>query len=426
MRIDIESILDQRLSHHHPAPLVVGFSGGGDSLALLLSVKAWADRHGRGVLAVTVDHGLRAEGAEWALWCRDRARRLGVAHQTAVWQGAKPSTGRSAAARAARHRLLAEAARSAGAHVILLGHTADDVAEAAFMRDAGSTVPSPRIWSASPVWPEGRDRFLLRPLLGVRRAAIRKALVAAGETWIDDPGNADGASLRAEARLRLESGESASAAPIDNTPTRDTRRDMAGLVEGPAGDIAFPVETLAPGHLGAADFGAALLCAAGTERPARRASIDRLMNMASGGGPFVATLAGARVEGGEGMIHVMRDAGEIRRAASGRTAMREMGLPVGRAVVWDGRFELLAASPGARVGPLAGKAVRLARPLREAIRGLSPAARGVLPLVTHADETLELPTVSTSGRVEARSLALDRLRAARGMIATEAGALARL
>ena len=42
------------------------------------------------------------------------ARRLGVAHRTLRWRGKKPKTGLQEAARAARYRLLTEAAASAG------------------------------------------------------------------------------------------------------------------------------------------------------------------------------------------------------------------------------------------------------------------------------------------------------------------------
>ncbi|KAI6244391.1 ATP-dependent metallopeptidase FtsH/Yme1/Tma family protein [Aphelenchoides fujianensis] len=101
-----------------------------------------------------------------------------------AWTGAKPLTGLPAAARRARHALLATAAREAGARVLLLGHTASDLAESAAMRAEGSTAPDPREWSPSPVWPEGRDVFLLRPMLGLTRTEIRAALTADGETLI--------------------------------------------------------------------------------------------------------------------------------------------------------------------------------------------------------------------------------------------------
>src|SRR5690606_37925979 len=119
-------------------------------------------------------------------WCAELCARLGVGHRTLVWSGEKPAAGVPAAARAARHRLIADAARAAGARVVLFGHTADDVAEAAAMRAAGSSTPSPRAWSPSPVWPDGRGLCVLRPLLELGRAELRRWLAERGADWIED------------------------------------------------------------------------------------------------------------------------------------------------------------------------------------------------------------------------------------------------
>ena len=57
------------------------------------------------LIAVTIDHGLRAEAASEAAAVKRLARRLGVPHRTLRWRGAKPKTGLQEAARRARYRL---------------------------------------------------------------------------------------------------------------------------------------------------------------------------------------------------------------------------------------------------------------------------------------------------------------------------------
>src|SRR5213079_1546584 len=131
---------------------------------------------------------------------------LGHPFRALGWSGDKPTTGLPAAARAARHALLADAAREAGARAILMGHTADDILEARLMRAEGSTTPDPREWTPSPAWPQGRGVFLLRPLLDLRRADLRRWLSARGETWIDDPANEDASYARPRARQALAAG----------------------------------------------------------------------------------------------------------------------------------------------------------------------------------------------------------------------------
>ena len=53
----------RRLDPGASAPLAVAFSGGGDSLALLLTARAWGEQCGRPLLALHVDHGLQPQSA---------------------------------------------------------------------------------------------------------------------------------------------------------------------------------------------------------------------------------------------------------------------------------------------------------------------------------------------------------------------------
>ncbi len=108
--------------------------------------------------------------------------------------GGPGAGGPEAAARSARYAALEEAAREAGAAAVLLGHSRDDQAETVLLglaRGAGG-----RALAGMPA----RRGFLLRPLLGVPRATLREACLAAGlEPW-DDPHNADPAYARARVR----------------------------------------------------------------------------------------------------------------------------------------------------------------------------------------------------------------------------------
>ena len=116
--------------------IVLAVSGGPDSIALMWLAARWRRTLARGprLIAVTVDHGLRAEAAREAREVKRLARALDLPHRTMRWTGAKPRTGLPAAARSARYRLLAQAARSSGATHILTAHTRDDQAETLLMR----------------------------------------------------------------------------------------------------------------------------------------------------------------------------------------------------------------------------------------------------------------------------------------------------
>src|ERR1700684_4672484 len=96
--------------------IVLALSGGPDSVALMWLAARWRRALARGphLLAVTVDHGLRAESAREARDVKRLARALDVPHRTMRWTGEKPKSGVPAAARAARYRLLAGGARPRG------------------------------------------------------------------------------------------------------------------------------------------------------------------------------------------------------------------------------------------------------------------------------------------------------------------------
>lgn len=394
----VYAVLDRRLAVSSTAPLAVALSGGGDSLALALLAADWAKARGRRLLILTVDHRLNPQSADWTKTCAAHAARLAVDFQALAWDGDKPARGLPAAARAARHRLLAGAARKAGARVILMAHTASDIAEAAAMRVAGSTTPSPREWAPSPVWPEGRGVFLLRPMLHLARGEIRAWLAARGQTWIEDPANAD---LRfARARARAAGADLALPEPAREPPPMDMEVDAAGVV-------SLPRMALTPRALAVA-----CLCAAGAERPPRAERLARIVALAATGAPFVATLAGARIEARAGRLSIMREPGELVRRPPA-----PLILAAGEAGVWDGRFEIAADRP-ARIVPLAGLAARLPPLDAAALREVPAKARAALPAEAEAPSL----RIASGEGLAVRCLVEERLLAALGVVDREPAA----
>jgi tRNA(Ile)-lysidine synthase len=171
--------------------LVLAVSGGPDSIALMWLAARWRRTltHGPRLIAVTVDHGLRAEAAREAREVKRQARILDLPHRTLRWTGAKPKSGLPAAARAARYRLLAQAARSSGATHILTAHTRDDQAETLLMRLLrGSGVAG---LAAMARETERDGVVLVRPLLQVSKSQLIATLKKAKLGFADDPTNHD-------------------------------------------------------------------------------------------------------------------------------------------------------------------------------------------------------------------------------------------
>lgn len=177
--------------------LGLAVSGGGDSLALMLLVA----EAGFPAEVATVDHGLRPEAAAEAALVAAHAARLGLRHETLVWNGAAAQGNIADAARRARRAHLAQWARARGLDAVVLAHTQDDVAETFLMRLARGAGVDGLSAMASRFHAEGA--LFLRPLLGVSRAALRAVLVARGVAWVEDPTNSDPAHDRARARAAL-------------------------------------------------------------------------------------------------------------------------------------------------------------------------------------------------------------------------------
>lgn len=180
------------------ATVVVGVSGGADSLTLLHVLMRLRARLGLTVVAATLDHGLRGDAGRMdAEHVRETAVAWGLrvivgrADVSALARAGRPNV--EEAARQVRYTFLLRAAQQAGAEVVAVGHNRDDQAETVLMHlirgsglnglrgmlprqrlsayhllpNAPITFDPPEDPAAPPAWP-----WLVRPLLDVPRAAI--------------------------------------------------------------------------------------------------------------------------------------------------------------------------------------------------------------------------------------------------------------
>ena len=262
----------------HPV-LAVAVSGGRDSLCLALLAHAWATARGGRIVALIVDHGLRAEAAAEAAATGDLLEQHGIASEVLRWTGAKPAGGLQEAARVARYRLLFAACRRHDILHLLVAHHADDQAETVTMRAARGSGPDGLAGMAALI--ERPEARLLRPLLAVPRARLTASLLASGVRWIDDPSNADPRFERA--RLRRAGSSAGPIVPLDGEARRAARerRLAQAAVETLEFDLedAAAIDRTAFGRLGA-ELGARLLSrvvqsVGGRDHPPRRDRLDR-------------------------------------------------------------------------------------------------------------------------------------------------------
>ncbi len=186
-------------------PILVGVSGGADSLALL----HFLCRFPYPLLVGHFNHRLRPEADSDAAFVRDAAQALNLpfVSDSADVAARARDAGQSLeqAARELRYRFLFRAARDAGAQAVATGHTADDQAETVlmhFLREAGLSglkgMP-PRV--LLPVF--DAEIPLVRPLLAWTRADTEKYCRQHGIEYLTDATNADTTYFRNRLRHKL-------------------------------------------------------------------------------------------------------------------------------------------------------------------------------------------------------------------------------
>jgi tRNA(Ile)-lysidine synthase len=301
----------------HSEGLVLAVSGGPDSSALLVLAARWAKRLRRAprLLAVTIDHGLRPEAAREAAAVKRLARRLGVAHRTLRWQGAKPKTGLQEAARLARYRLLTQIAARGGYAHIVTAHTLDDQAETVLFRLArGSGVFGLAGMAHAAPMPASKTQivFLVRPFLRVAKARLVATLDAAGIAYSDDPTNRDPRFARPRLRLLMPAlaREGLDAHGLARLAARMRRAEAtiafavaaarAAVAPGPwtpNGPIVFETQRFAdlPAEVALRLLGQAI-AHAGNEGPVELAKLEALYDaLRQARSPLRRTLAGALI-----------------------------------------------------------------------------------------------------------------------------------
>jgi len=182
-----------------PESLLVGVSGGVDSVALLHALV----KTGRKPVVLHFDHGWRASSGDDAAFVKEQARKLGLKYigakmrKTAVAASRGP---READARAARYAFFAKAAKKLGTPHLVLGHHADDQVETFLMqllRGSGAAGRGMDFLS------ERGGLVLHRPWLGVWKKEIVAYARRRKLTWREDVTNADTRHRRNLIRRRV-------------------------------------------------------------------------------------------------------------------------------------------------------------------------------------------------------------------------------
>ena len=182
--------------------VIIGFSGGPDSVFLLHWLSKLQSNLQLSLIAAHLDHGWRAESARDVQWCAHAAQALGIQFISKkaseitlperLQNGSKEEQGR-----ALRRAFFKEIAEKNPGAVIALGHHADDQQETFFirlLRGAGVT-------GLAGIKP--RDGNVIHPLLCCTKQEIVATLEKNGIEFLVDPTNVSDQFLRNRIRMQV-------------------------------------------------------------------------------------------------------------------------------------------------------------------------------------------------------------------------------
>jgi len=170
------------------ARLLVGVSGGADSMALLTALVLLRQEYAWEIVVAHYDHALRKGSVRDRVFVEKYARRLGLRSVSGVRKGTLPSKGSiEDFARQKRYAFFLSQMRKTGADALVLAHTRDDLAETVLMRILRGTGLAGLRGMALRY--DGWGYPLLRPLLTVSRERIEGFLRAQKVGHREDPTN---------------------------------------------------------------------------------------------------------------------------------------------------------------------------------------------------------------------------------------------
>ena len=179
-------------------PLVVAYSGGPDSTALLHALSTTPARPP--LRALHIDHGLHADSGLWAAHCRRFCESLGVSLDVVrVAVDLTTGEGIEAAARHARRRAFLAHVKP-GEHLVTAHHR-DDQVETVLLKLLRGAGPE-GLGGMRALRPLGAGA-LWRPLLGLPRQALLAHVATHGLDTVHDPSNDDPRVARAYLRSHV-------------------------------------------------------------------------------------------------------------------------------------------------------------------------------------------------------------------------------
>ena len=182
--------------------VAIGFSGGSDSLALLLLMKDWIKSNDGSLTIIYFNHKLRKESLNELKFAKNLAVKFKFNFKALEWSSKNQKNSIMQQAREIRYKEIINYCRNKKIISFMTGHHLDDSLETFVMRKKRKF--STLGLSSIPQTHYKKNLQIIRPLLGIEKKRLIKTCLIKNYKWMDDISNKN--SIFERVRIRQELG----------------------------------------------------------------------------------------------------------------------------------------------------------------------------------------------------------------------------
>ena len=167
--------------------VAISFSGGPDSVALLILMNNWIKKHKGNLTILYFDHKLRKESIEELIFAKKLAKKFKFNFRSFEWNSIKPTKSIMERAREIRYERIIEFCKKKKIISLMTAHHLDDSLETYVMRKQRKF--STLGLSSIPGNHFKKNLQIVRPLIGIEKNRLALTCIFNDFGWIEDISN---------------------------------------------------------------------------------------------------------------------------------------------------------------------------------------------------------------------------------------------